>query len=264
MTKAQDKQAQALKPQAGKSGGTDKPERAKLELVGKARDAALAKQALAAHSRGERLPQGKALEKAIKAGQLQPTKDSAGRAYYTDKKTSATLAKSLNQPPPRETTSRNLQHAGLTSTKYKEIDRKLLGVKLGTLVIKSGGTLRTEAAGNALHGAAKSDTAKALTKPLDAVLRKAESWHKAGAVESIGAKLQMKLEAAAQQRAAIKELKAVVKEGTPQPTQPKEADKGRALEERARSAAEKKAPEHAQGKEKTTDRGPDHGHGRDR
>lgn len=189
-------------------------ERASVRPV-QAHDAKLAKAALEAHSRGDKLPTGKALEKAIKAGEIQPMKDSAGRLYFENKKTGTVYSKALSQQPKRETTSKNLQHLGLTSTKYKVIDKKLLGVTVGSTVLKSGGTLRKEAAGalrDKLHAATKgNETAKALAKPLDKVLKKSEGWQKAGAIESLAARVQMKLEQKAAERAAVRELQSVVK-----------------------------------------------------
>lgn len=253
-------------------------ERASVRPV-QAHDARLAKAALEAHSRGDKLPAGKALEKAIKSGEIRPVKDSAGRQYFENTKTGAVHSKALNQQPKRETTSMNLQHLGLTSTKYKVVDKKLLGMTVGSTVLKSGGTLRKEAAGalrDKLHTATKgNETAKALAKPLDNVLQKAEGWQKAGAIESLAARVQMKLEQKAAERAAVRELQSVVKaaekpkaaektiekpaEKTQERTTTLSAtpDKGDDIAKRAERLAAREAPERAPEKapEKSNDKG---------
>lgn len=197
------------------------------------RDANLAKRALEAHQRGDKLPRGRELDKAIKSGEIKPTKDSAGRTYFENKKTGTVHSKALSQAPKRETTSKNLNHLGLTSTKYKVIDKKLLGITVGSTVLKSGGTLRKEAAGalrDKLHAATQGrDTAKVLAKPLDRALQKAEGWQKAGAIESAVARIQMKIEQKAAERAAVRDLQNVVKA----------AEKPKAIEKPAEKAPEK-------------------------
>lgn len=272
-------EAQALKGQAEKELETARAtEVAKVRTVA-AHDADLAKRALAAHSKGDKLPTGKALDKAIKAGEIQLMKDSAGRLYFENKKTGAVHARALNQPKNRETTSRNLQHLGLTSTKYKVVDKKLLGITVGSTVLKSGGTLRKEAAGalrDKLHAATKgNETAKVLAKPLDKVLQKAEGWQKAGAIESLAARVQMKLEQKAAERAAVRELQSVVKaaekpkaaeknvEKPAEKTQERTAtlsatrDKGDDIAKRAERLAAREAPDRAPEKpaEKSNDKG---------
>lgn len=274
-------EAQTLKAQAEKELETATAratEVAKVRTVA-AHDADLARRALQAHQRGEKMPNGKALEKAIKSGELRPVKDSAGRSFIENRKTGAVYSKALNQQPKRETTSKNLQHLGLTSTKYKVVDKTLLGMTVGSTVLKSGGTLRKEAAGalrDKLHAATKgNETAKALAKPLDKVLQKAEGWQKAGAIESLAARVQMKLEQKAVERAAVRELQSVVKaaekpkaaektiEKSAEKTQERTTtlsatqDKGDDIAKRAERLAAREAPERAPEKapEKSNDKG---------
>lgn len=179
------------------------------------RDGELARKALESHKAGERLPEGKKLDKAIKTGELKITKDSEGRTYFQNTKNGATLAKSLNPAAQRSTTSRNLNHLGATSTKYTIVDKKVLGVKIGTSVLKSGGSLKAEAAGrmrDALRETTKGNAlAKAIAKPLDHALKKGEHWQKAGMLESVAARIQIKAEQAKAIREAKRELEAKVK-----------------------------------------------------
>lgn len=179
------------------------------------RDGELARKALESHKAGERLPEGKKLDKAVKSGELKITKDSEGRTYFQNTKSGATLAKSLNPAAQRSTTSKNLNHLGATSTKYAIVDKKVLGVKIGTSVLKSGGSLKAEAAGrlrDALRETTKGNAlAKAITKPLDSALKKGEHWQKAGMLESVAARIQIKAEQAKAIREAKRELEAKVK-----------------------------------------------------
>lgn len=179
------------------------------------RDGELARKALEAHKAGERLPEGKKLDKAIKAGELKITKDSEGRTFFQNTKSGATLAKSLNPTAQRSTTSKNLNHLGATSTKYTVVDKRMLGVKVGTTVLKSGGTLKAEAAGrmrDALRETTKGNAvAKAIAKPIDNALKRGERWQKAGMLESVAARIQIKVEQAKVIREARGELEAKVK-----------------------------------------------------
>lgn len=278
---AQDKQdaaiaaAEAAKERAAAGKPTSEPVRmtpATAEANAQ-RDADLARRALDAHTRGEKLPKGKDLDKAIKRGDIRPTKDSTGRLYFENKKNGSVYAKALNQPQKRETTSRNLNHLGMTKTKYVAVDKKFLGLTVGTTVLKSGGTLGKEAAG-ALRDKLTSATAgrglanaaaRVATKPLDAALKKSEGWQKAGALESIAAKVQMKIEQKSAERAAVKELKQVVaKAEKPAPAADKAAEKGAAptrtlaapqhdLAERAERLARREPPAPAAEKSKSAD-----------
>lgn len=172
------------------------------------RDGELARRSLEAHRAGDKLPRGKDLETAIKRGDIKPTKDSDGRLYFENKKTGAVYAKSLNQSA-TSTTSRNLNHLGLTSTKY---------IDTGNGIIKSGGTLTSELAGKLREMNRKNlEKGNAFerfgAKTTDNALKKMENWQKAGAIESLTAKIQMKLEQKAAIKAATKDLEAKAKAG---------------------------------------------------
>jgi Ti-type conjugative transfer relaxase TraA len=236
------------------------------------RDGELARHALDAHRAGERLPEGKKLDKAIKSGELRPTKDSEGRVYFESTKTGKVYAKDLNKPAATRTESRNINHALLTKQKFMVIDKKILGMKVGTQVLKSGGTLKTELAGKlrdrlqvatAGKGFGKA-TARTLTKPVDNALKKGERWQKAGAVESAIVKLQLKVEQKLAERQAVKALEAKAK-AAEKPAE-KVAEKAQQKAQEAAKAAEKakdhpKAPERensapAEQKDKPADRAP--------
>jgi len=170
------------------------------------RDGELARRALEAHRAGDKLPRGKELETAIKRGDIKPTKDSEGRQYFENKKTGAVYAKSLNQSA-NSTTSRNLNHLGLTSTKY---------IDTGRGIIKSGGTLTSELAGKLREMNRKNlDKGNAIekfgAKTTDNALKKMENWQKAGFTESLAAKIQMKMEERAAIKAATKDLETKVR-----------------------------------------------------
>jgi len=218
------------------------------------RDGDLAHKALDAHRAGERLPQGKKLDKAIKSGELRPTKDSEGRVYFENTKNGKVYAKDLNKPAATRTDSRNINHALMTKQKFIVVDKKILGLKVGTQVLKSGGTLKTELAGklrNKLHAATAGKgigkaTARTLTKPVDNALKKGERWQKAGMVESAIVKLQLKVEQKLAERQAVKALEAKVK-AAEKPAE-KVAERAQQKAHEAAKAAEKakdqaKAPE---------------------
>lgn len=190
------------------------------------RDAELAKRALESHQQGHKAPEGKALSKAIKAGDWRSVRDSTGRAYLQHKD-GRVVCPALHQKV-RQTESRNLNHLGLTSTKYVTADKRFLGIKYGSQILKSGGTLKAEAAGalrDKLHAATKgSSLAKIAAKPVDVALRKGEAWQKAGALESLGARAQMKMEETRQRGQVLRELKAKASGIEPKAAaQPKEA-----------------------------------------
>lgn len=183
------------------------------------RDGELARRALEAHRAGDKLPRGKDLETAIKRGDIKPTKDSTGQQYFENRKTGAVYAKSLNQSA-NSTTSRNLNHLGLTSTKY---------IDTGRGIIKSGGTLTSELAGKLRDMNRKNlEKGNAIekfgAKTTDNALKKMENWQKAGAIESLTAKIQMKLEQRAAIKAATKDLEAKAKAGEAA-KQPKQHEK---------------------------------------
>lgn len=204
------------------------------------RDGELARRALEAHRAGDKLPRGKDLETAIKRGDIKPTKDSTGQQYFENRKTGAVYAKSLNQSA-NSTTSRNLNHLGLTSTKY---------IDTGRGIIKSGGTLTSELAGKLRDMNRKNlEKGNAIekfgAKTTDNALKKMENWQKAGAIESLTAKIQMKLEQRAAIKAATKDLEAKAKAGEAA----KQAKSPEKTEQRSNTRDEK-----SRGSENTNDR----------
>lgn len=168
------------------------------------KDAALAQRALATHEANRNAspatmikPDFQKLEAAAKKGDVRKDFDSRGRAYYTDKQ-GQTWARGLYENA-KTTTSANVNHLGLTETKYVIVqDKGFSGLLGGTTVIKSGGTLKSEAAGalrDKLHEATRdSKLAQFATKPLDNVLAKGEQWQKAGILESIAVRAKIALE----------------------------------------------------------------------
>lgn len=229
-------------------------------------DADLARKALAAHKAGERLPTAKKLDKQIKAGEVAIKKDSAGRIYYENKKAGHTLARDLNKAPARETTSRNLNHALLTKTKYAIVDKKLLGIKYGSVVLKQGGTLRTEAAGRLrdhLREGNRDSLAgrvAARVTGVDRAVRAAEGWKQAGALESLAARAKIAIENRQKRRETVKALEKQA--AGPTPTTRERAEALRDRTERAvdRGATRESARESAHDKPaREKDHGHDHG-----
>lgn len=200
-----------------KSSATSKPV-AQVVLADKQatiqRDADLARAALKTHHDGHRLPTGKELQAAIKKGDYSVTKDSKGNTFVTDRK-DRVFSKELNAAKAKSTTSANLKHAGLTATKYQIVDRRMLGIKYGSEVIKSGGTLKTEAAGylreKMRESTKDSRFAQLVTKPADWALKKGENWQKTGVLEAAVARAQIALENARNRNAAEGKLKDSVK-----------------------------------------------------
>lgn len=180
------------------------------------RDAELARRALETHKRGDKLNLDK-LDKQIKNGTLKPIKDSQGSLYFENTKNGKLYSKALNVREKTATTSRNLNHAGLTATKYVIADKRFLGVTYGSTVLKSGGTLSTEAAGKARdmlrQATSKSTVARFVTKPLDSALGKSEGWKKAGFIESLGVRATIAYENIMAERRAVQELKDKIKDG---------------------------------------------------
>ncbi len=144
-------------------------------------DAELARKALEAHKRGDKVPSGKELQKAIRRGEVQQVKDSAGRSYLQHKDGRVQCLDLQRQV--KQIESRNLNHLLLTKSKYIEVDKKLLGFKVGTQILKSGGTLRDQFA-----------------------TREGQRWQKAGLLESAVVKAKMALQERSQRQEAIKAL----------------------------------------------------------
>ncbi len=212
------------------------------------RDAELARKALDAHKAGERLPKTKELDKKIKAGEVAIKKDTTGRVYYENKQTGQTLARDLNKTPSRETTSRNLNHALLTKTKYVVADKKIMGIKYGTHVLKQGGTLRAEAAGKLRDHLREGNRDSAVGRlaarvtGVDRAVRAAEGWKKAGALESLAARAQIALENRQQRRETIKALEKQAKGPAASPSLRERAE---ALRDRTGKAVDRGATKEA-------------------
>ncbi len=187
------------------------------------RDGELARKALESHKRGDKLPEGKKLDQAIKKGELKPIRDSQGKQYLQDKK-GQIHARDLHAQV-KQTESRNINHLLLTKTNYLAVDKKFLGLKVGTQILKSGGTLKSEAAG------ALRDKLNNKDGFLGKNLKSLEDWKRTGAIEGMVAKVQMKLEERSLRQAAIKDLE----------TKVKAADSLKAAQHEARQAATEKA-----------------------
>lgn len=228
------------------------------------RDGDLARRALDAHRAGQRLPEGKAIDKAIKSGELRPTKDSEGRVYLENTKTGKVYAQDLNKPELRRLDSRNINHALMTKQKFVVVDKRILGLKVGTQVMKSGGTLRSELAGklrDKLHAATAGQgigkaTARTLTKPVDNALKRGERWQKAGMVEGAIVRLQLKVEQKLGERQAIKALEAKVKAAEKPAEKAKEAAKAVDKAKAQDKAPPDRSREPAEPKDKLADRAP--------
>jgi conjugative relaxase-like TrwC/TraI family protein len=143
------------------------------------------------------------LEEQISKGEAVKEYDSAGNAYIIDS-AGNTHALALHTAS-NGTTSRNINHLGLTQTKYQIVKSKGLAGMVGmTTVIKTGGSLKNEAAG-ALKDSIKSQNfAARLAKN---VISRAEGWKKAGTLESTAARVKIALENRAQHSQALADLK---------------------------------------------------------
>lgn len=191
-----------------------KGERAKV-----LRDGDLAAKALESHKRGDRLPDTKKVDKGLANGKYSKTYDSEGKGYIVEDKTNKVFSRELNKAPSRSTESRNINHAGLTSTKYAIVKKKVMGVTYGSSVLKSGGSLKSEMAGklrDKLHektagkGIANA-AARLATKPVDHALKKGENWRKAGFAEGTVARVKIAFENRKVERDTVKHLESKVK-----------------------------------------------------
>jgi|GEM_PF-810090 len=163
------------------------------------RDASLAGKALESYRRGDKAPPtGKALDKAIKTGEIRPTKDSSGRVYYQHRD-GRVQARDLYREV-RQTHSRNLNHALLTKTRYMKVDKTFAGIKYGSQILKSGGTLKSELAGKLRDQLKNKDSA------LGKALQKGENWQKAGTLESMVARGKMALQQRSERAQTVKDL----------------------------------------------------------
>lgn len=187
--------------------------KAKVEQQRQGRDQALARGALESHKRGEKALTGKNLDAAIKNGKARMEKDSAGRNYVVtkdrrgnEKIAASDLAKKKN----------DLSYSTST-TRYQKVDRHLkvmgidTGIKTGTVVLKSTGV------SSRLAGAAKTAINKGKESPTwmgspvrkvaTKALTKAEDWKKAGAIESLAARAEMKVRDWSEKRDTVSALK---------------------------------------------------------
>jgi hypothetical protein len=88
----------------------------------------------------------------------------------------------------------------LTKSKFIAVDKKFLGFRVVTTILKSGGTLRTEAAG-ALRDQLKNKHGMA-----GKFLKSQERWRKAGLIEGLIARARMALQERTIRREALKAL----------------------------------------------------------
>lgn len=177
-----------------------------------AKDANLAQRAIDTYEKHSgifgKTPNFKELDKGVEKGDVKlewdgvKQQDGKTRAYYTDQKgdtwTNALYEKTT------QIDSKNINHLGLTETKYAITDKG---------VIKSGGGLGSaELAGHLkdkLNEGARPDTAlgKAGRWAANKVLTGAEGWEKASRAESIVVHARAAIETSSNRRAALSALK---------------------------------------------------------
>lgn len=190
------------------------------------RDAELARKALEAHKRGEKALDGKKLDKAIKEGKAHIEKDSKGRSYVVHKDGRAQcrdLSKQL-----RET------KAGLT-TSYIKTDKHLkvaginTGIKTGTQILKSQGYTARMASNIKKEINQDKKPSSWIKSPIRQVankaLTKAESWERAGKLESIGARVKMAVEERQAKNELLKDLKEQAAKAAPKKEAGKEMER---------------------------------------
>lgn len=171
-----------------------------------AKDANLAQRAIDTHEKHSgafgKTPNFKELSQAAAKGEIKREYDGAGRAYYTDK-SGDTWTKGLHEKT-TQIESKNLNHLGLTDTKYVITDKG---------VFKSGGGWGgAELAGHLkdkLHDGERPDTAmgKAGDWAANKVLTNAEGWDKATQIESMVVRAQCALETSSNRNAELSTLK---------------------------------------------------------
>jgi conjugative relaxase-like TrwC/TraI family protein len=143
------------------------------------------------------------LEEQVSQGEAVKEYDSAGNAYIIDK-VGNTHALALHVAK-NSTTSRNINHLGLTQSKYQIVKSKgLAGIVGMTTVIKTGGSLKNEAAGAIKDGIKSHNFAARLAK---GIISRAEGWKQAGMLESTAARIKIALENRAQHSQALADLK---------------------------------------------------------
>jgi conjugative relaxase-like TrwC/TraI family protein len=170
------------------------------------KDADLAQRAIDTHEKHSgvfgRQPDFKALAAGVNTGDVTRERDSTGREYFTDR-AGETWTKGLYEKT-TQTSSANLNHLGLTDTKYVVTDKG---------VFKSGGDLASEL-GGALrdkYNETQRDTSTVMGKAQDAVasnwLKNAENWQKCNVVEATAVRAQCAVETKSNQSAELGALK---------------------------------------------------------
>ncbi|WP_162084323.1 MobF family relaxase [Sulfuriferula nivalis] len=166
------------------------------------RDQQRAAEALATFEAGIK-PNLTKLEEQVAQGEAVKEYDSAGNAYIIDK-AGNTHALALHAAS-NSTSSRNINHLGLTQSKYLIVKSKgLAGIVGMTTVVKTGGSLKNEAAGAIKDGIKSHNFAARLAK---SVISRAEGWKQAGMLESTATRIKIALENRAQHSQALADLK---------------------------------------------------------
>lgn len=130
--------------------------------------------------------------------------DSQGRQYVSDTRGNVHSAALMGQS---KTESRNINHLGLTKTQYAVVpSRGIAGMLGSTRVVKSGGSLASEAAGAMRSNLRANGGAGGLR---DHLLGRAENWRKAGALESLAVRGKLAVQNLAARSSAIADLKSV-------------------------------------------------------
>lgn len=137
--------------------------------------------------------------------------DSQGRAYLQEKNG---RVHSIDLAKNNRLESRNLNHLGLTKTQYTIAKAQGIPGMLGaTVVLKQGGTLKSELAGALQRKLAQSTqgslAARIATWPLTRALISQSNWQRAGMLESIAVRAQIALQNFKNQGVALKDLREV-------------------------------------------------------
>lgn len=182
---------------------------------------------------GQPAPDFDKLARGIDAGTVSRAFDSSGRVYYTDAASGRTYTPTLYADR-NTTTSRNLNHAGLTKTTYAVVRaRGVLGALGGTTVLKTGGTLGQQAR-QVLDKAYQARQDTLFQKSLDAskfseagrraawAEHKRETsgvyakFEKAGVLEGLAARAKIALENQSQIKSEIKALETQARQPGPE------------------------------------------------
>ncbi len=197
-------QADKMQTESGIRSGTAAQHLIDADKI--ARDANLAQRALDTHDKHSGIfgtrPNFRELSKGVDKGKVKLEFDSEKRAYFTDK-SGNTWTKSLYEKT-RRIDSKNLNHLGLTETKYVKTDKG---------VMKSGGTAVTELAGHLkdrLNAEEQQETA--IGSPgkwaANQVLTHFEDWEKAQRLESAVVHVRAALDTSANRSEAFTALTA--------------------------------------------------------